>query len=170
MGAFLRSEMLLKTAKFVENILFYIMSGLLGIIAVLLMTLVILRYFFGIGIFGGNDFSKILFVYTTALGAAALTSSKGHIAIDFFIMKLPLKIRQIIEVIKYLLIAGMFVLIVYHSTNWILKTGTFKIDSLDIPQWISQISMVIGGILGIFYSCLSIFTSSHLEQLKSEEQ
>lgn len=162
--------MLLKTAKFVENILFYIMSGLLGIIAVLLMTLVILRYFFGIGIFGGNDFSKMLFVYTTTLGAAALTSSKGHIAIDFFIMKLPLKIRQIIEVIKYLLIAGMFVLIVYHSTNWILKTGMFKIDSLDIPQWISQISMVIGGILGIFYSSLSIFTSSHLEQLKSEEQ
>ena len=160
--------MLLRVAKQVENILFYIMAALLGLLTGLIILLVILRYFFGTGIFGGNDFSKLLFVYTTALGAAALTSSKGHIAIDFFVSKLPPGLRQFIEVIKHLLMGGMFLLIVYYSTIWIWKTGMFKIESLDTPQWVSQISMVIGGVLGFLYCILNVFTTFKQNQKKAE--
>lgn len=169
LGLLRGSNMLLKVAKLVEKVLFSIMAVLLGIITGLIIVLVILRYFFGTGIFGGNDFSKILFVYTTALGAAALTSSKGHIAIDFFVGKLPAKFRHFIEIIKYLLMGGMFSLIVYYSFRWIVKTGMFKIESLDTPQWISQISMVIGGALGALYCLLNIYTALTQKKPQPEE-
>jgi TRAP-type C4-dicarboxylate transport system permease small subunit len=162
--------MLLKAAKLVETVLFYIMAALLGIITSLIIVLVILRYFFGTGIFGGNDFSKMLFVYTTALGAAALTSSKGHIAISFFVNILPPGVRQVIEAIKHLLMGGMFLLIVYYSTIWIWKTGMFKIESLDTPQWISQISMVIGGIFGFLYCLLNLFLTFRQKQIQAEAE
>ena len=53
----------------------------------MVILLVGLRYLFNSSITGANEIITILFVYTTAIGAAIAVGQRGHIAINILIEK-----------------------------------------------------------------------------------
>ena len=87
-----------KTEKLLSRILVGFIAFCLFGIVLLVMTLVVLRYGFNTTIVGANEFIVILFIYTSAIGAAVIIGKKEHIAITYFIDKLPTSVRSIVDI------------------------------------------------------------------------
>ena len=121
-----------------------IVAALIVIFA-LVNLLVVLRYVFGSTIVGGNEFIVVLFIYTTAIGAAVAVSRKEHIAINFLVDRLPVGSRKILEIIGFALIALVNAVMVWYSlTIWIPLTGRFILPALQLPQGYAQAAVPIG--------------------------
>ena len=121
-----------------------IVAALIVIFA-LVNLLVVLRYVFGSTIVGGNEFIVVLFIYTTAIGAAVAVSRKEHIAINFLVDRLPVGSRKILEIFGFALIALINAVMVWYSlTIWIPLTGRFILPALQLPQGYAQAAVPIG--------------------------
>lgn len=144
---------LVKTEKVLTRILEGIIVLCFFSILVLVITLVILRYGFNSTIVGGNEFVVILFIYTSALGTAVIIGKKEHIAITWFIDKLPSSIRKGIDILNFLLVAFINGVMILYSIQWIGKTGSYLTAALSIPQVYTQIIVPIGCGVAILY-CL----------------
>ena len=121
-----------------------IVAALIVIFA-LVNLLVVLRYVFGSTIVGGNELIVVLFIYTTAIGAAVAVSRKEHIAINFLVDRLPVGSRKILEISGFALIALINAVMVWYSlTIWIPLTGRFILPALQLPQGYAQAAVPIG--------------------------
>ena len=138
-----------------EQILTRILEGFIVLcffsILILTISLVILRYVFNSTIIGANEFVVILFVYTSALGAALVIGKKEHIGIPYFIDMLPHNFRKAIDIINFLLIAFLNGVMIWYSIRWIRITGGYLTAVLRIPQLYIQIVIPIGCGFAILY-------------------
>jgi TRAP-type C4-dicarboxylate transport system permease small subunit len=141
----------------IEQVLTRILSIIISLcffcIIALIVSLVILRYFFNATIVGANEFVVVLFIYTSALGAAIVIGKKEHISITYFIDKLTPGFRKAVDVIDFLLIAFINCVMVWYSFHWIEITGSYLTAVLRIQQAYLQIIVPIGCSFAILY-CL----------------
>ena len=141
-----------------EQILTRILTGIIGLcffsIIILIITLVFLRYGFNTTIIGANEFVVILFIYTSAIGAAIVIGKKEHISISYFIDKLPPSLRKAVDVLNFLLIALLNGVMIWFSIEWISITGNYLTAVLRLPQLYAQIVVPIGCGVAILY-CLN---------------
>ena len=138
-----------------EKVLTRILEGFIVLcffsILILVITLVILRYIFNSTIIGANEFVVILFIYTSALGAALVIGKKEHIAIPYFIDMLPRRIRKAIDIINFLLIGLLNGVLIWYSIRWIGITGDYLTAVLRMPQLYVQIIIPVGCGFAILY-------------------
>lgn len=146
-------EWLVNIERVLTRILIIIIVLCFLCIIALIVTLVVLRYFFNATIIGANEFVVVLFIYTSAIGAAIVIGKKEHIAITYFIDKLPPGLRKIINVINYLLIALINSVMIWYSFRWIDITGSYLTAVLRIQQAYIQLIVPIGCSIAILY-CL----------------
>ena len=123
------------------------------VILMLTIILVILRYGFNEAIIGGNELVEHLFIYTTAIGAAAALGRRQHIKITWFVDKLTPVYRKIVDIVGFLLIALINGVMIYYSIPWIQTVGGFESPVLRLPNRLIQIIVPIGCGLVILY-CL----------------
>ena len=146
-------DWIVRTEKLLSRILVgFIALCLLGIV-LLVMTLVVLRYGFNSTIIGANEFIVILFMYSSAIGAAVVLGQKEHIAITYFIDKLPPSIRRFVDILNYILIAFLNGAIIWYGLRWINITGSYLTAVLKIHQVYAQIVVPVGCSIAILY-CL----------------
>ena len=112
---------------------------------------VVLRYVFNEGIIGSDEAIRIMFIYTTAIGAAVAAGRNDHIAITVGIDLLTPAMRRRMQVLILLLVAVINVFMLWHSLGWIDKTGSYLIPALQLPQFIKQICVPVGcGVAALF--------------------
>ena len=124
--------------------------------AVLVILLVILRYFFSSSIPGGFEALRFAFIYTTFLGAAVLVGRDGHISIRLLVDRLPRPARRVVDVLNSVLVAGLNVYLLVLSFEWIQVTGGFLAEELDFPMRFIKVSLPIGCGLAAIYALLRI--------------
>lgn len=144
---------LIKSEQVFTRLMEYIISIFFFFIIILVITLVVLRYGFNTTIVGGNELIVILFIYTSAIGAAVIIGKKEHIAITYFVDKLPPQLKRLVDIINLLMIALLNGAMIAYSIPWISKTGNYVTAILGIPQIYSQIIVPIGCAMAILY-CL----------------
>ncbi len=145
------------------------MEGLLilcfAFILALVLILVILRYGFNTTLIGGNEFVVILFIYSSALGAAVVLGKEEHIAITWFVDRLPPRFRRGANILKYLLVGFINGVMLVYSLGWISTTGNYVSAALGIPQYFAQIAVPLGCGLAVLYSLnhiiLALSTDKH---------
>ncbi len=147
---------LIKSEMVLTRLLEYILSLLFFCIVILVITLVFLRYSFNTTIVGGNELVVILFIYTSAIGAAVIVGKKEHIAITYFIDKLPLRLNKLIYVFNFLMIAFLNGAMIIYSIPWISKTGGYLTAVLGIPRVYLQIVVPISCGIAILYCLFQI--------------
>jgi TRAP-type C4-dicarboxylate transport system permease small subunit len=135
------------------NVLEWFITLCFFVILMLTIILVILRYGFNEAIIGGSELMEYLFIYTTAIGAAAALGRREHIKITWFIDKLSPLYRKIAEILGFLLIALINAVMIYYSIPWIRTVGGFESPMLRLPNRVIQIIVPIGCGLVILY-CL----------------
>ena len=139
----------------VTRILETVVTVFFGVIIVLTILLVVMRYVFNSSIIGGNELMEYLFIYTTAIGAAVAVGRREHISITYFLEKLPEKLQVGVDVLGLLLVAGINILIAVLSNRWIAKVGSSESPVMRIPMWTIEISVPIGCLFAALY-CLFV--------------
>ena len=114
------------------------------VLAVLVVTLVVLRYVFNTTIIGGNELTTHLFIYTTALGAAVSVATGQHIRIGIFVDALPRRLGLLADVLALLLVLVLHAFLLWFSVEWIAAVGAFDVPVINIPQGIVQAAVPLG--------------------------
>jgi TRAP-type C4-dicarboxylate transport system permease small subunit len=161
-------EWLVKTEKILSRILVGFIAACLFSIVLLVLTLVILRYGFNSTIVGANEFIVILFIYTSAIGAAVVIGQKEHIAITYFMDKLPPLARKVLDILNYLLIGLLNGVLIWYGIQWINITGDYLTAVLKIQQAYAQIVVPAGCSIAILYCLQHIILE--LKHNKSERE
>ncbi len=144
-----------KTAQALALALDGVIASFFAIILLITIVQVGLRYLFNSSILGGNEAMEGLFIYTTAIGAAAAIQRRQHISINFFVLKLPPGFQRLVDALVHLLVAFLNGIMIYYSIGWISRVGSNESPVMRIPEWLFQISIPIGCSLVIIY-CLVI--------------
>ena len=160
-------EWLVKSERIISRILIGFIAFCLFSIVLLVMTLVVLRYGFNATIVGANEFIVILFIYTSAIGAAVVIGKKEHIAITYIIDKLPSPARKILEIINLLLIALLNGVLIWYGVQWMNITGDYLTAVLKIQQAYAQIVVPIGCSIAILYCVYHIILTINPETTDS---
>ena len=144
-----------------------IITGFFSIILMLTILLVILRYGFNTAIIGGNEAVEYLFIYTTAIGAAVALGKREHIKITYFVDKLPLALKGVVNVLDLILIGFINGVMIWYSIPWIKSVGSFESPVLRIPNRIVQASVPIGCGL-VILCCLCLMVIDIFEKKQEE--
>jgi len=131
-----------------------------SVIFMLTVLLVVLRYVFNTAIIGGNEAMEYLFIYTTAIGAAAALGRREHIKITYFVDKLPNAIRRVVDFLDLILIGFINGVMIWYSIPWIKSVGSFESPVLRIPNRIVQASVPIG--CSLIIVCCMCFIATHI--------
>ena len=142
-----------KLSRIIEALLATLMFGMFAMVTLL----VVLRYVFTTTIIGGNEATVIAFIFTTAIGASVAIARDEHIAIDYFVSKLPKPLRHKIAVLRLLVLILINAVILFFAIIWIQRTGGFLMPTLGAPQLVAQISVPIGCGLSIAYCITRLF-------------
>lgn len=126
---------------------------------VLVIVLVILRYGFSASIVGGDELIEFLFIFTSAVGAAAVLGRRQHVSIPTFWRRMAPPIRKAFDTVNHLLIMVLNGYMIALSRTWIAGVGHNRSYMLHIPMWVVQISIPIGCGLAMVYCLFNILGS-----------
>jgi len=150
----------MKSLSRAKHLLDWALDGLVGVtffgIAVLVMVLVIMRYFFNSSIPGGNEALRFAFMFTTFLGAAVLVGRREHIAIHLVTKRFPERIRRACDVLSHAIIAALSVYLLILSFRWIAVSGNNLAEELKFPLRYIQIALPIGCGLTALYAVVNM--------------
>ena len=131
----------------------------------MVILLVGLRYLFDYSIAGVNEIINILFVYTTAIGAAIAVGQRGHIAINILSDNLPEHLAKYLSKLQLALVALINLAIAWFSIPWISQTGDNLMPTLGAIRAVVQISIPLGCGLAALYCVTTAIVG--LEQTKT---
>lgn len=138
------------------RVLEWLLVTLLAVFLVVVCLLVILRYGLSESIFGGNEFITIAFLYTSAIGGAVGITRHEHIAITFFIDKLPHALKMAVYILGLVLIAVVNGYMIHYSVGWMQQAGHFPWQPFDMPQGYVHAAIPIGCSLAILFCAIKI--------------
>jgi TRAP-type transport system small permease protein len=141
-----------RAKSLLDRILDALVSLIFAGMTILIILLVILRYFFNSSIPGGNEVLRFAFMYTTFLGAAVLIGHDEHIAIHLLTRRFPRIGQRIIAVANDWIIVALHVYLLVLSFRWIAVTGGNLAEELDFPMRFVQIALPIGAGLAALYA------------------
>ncbi len=142
--------------KTAESIIDFTISLFFTVILGTTISLVILRYIFNSGIYGGNELISYLFVYTTALGAAVSIGRDEHIKITVFVNLMPKKFQKIVNIFSVFLVAFLNLILIFLSIPWIKKVGNFESPTLRIPNAWVQFGVPLGCAAAVIFCIFRI--------------
>ena len=120
----------------------------------LTVTLVVLRYGFNSSLIWGSEAMNFLFIYTTALGAAAAISNGSHIKISCLKNLATGNLRKSIEFLGCLLVCTVNAVMGWFSLPWIASAGAFESPVMRMPMWVVQVVIPLGCSLACLFCLL----------------
>ncbi len=123
-----------KITRLLVELMNYLAAG--SIIAMMLLTCAdVLLRFFKHPILGTYELVGLFGALTIAFAIPATTLSKGHVAVEFLVEKLPSSAQKICTIIANLLSLSLFALIAWQSFLYanILKSSGEVTLSLQMP-------------------------------------
>ena len=136
----------------------HLLSITFMVIFALVVVLVALRYVFNTTIVGGNEAAVMLFIFTTALGAAVDVARGKHIIVDAFVNYLEPGVRRVLDVFNLCIVALLNAFLLKYAIDWITAVGGSEHPVLHVPEGIVQIALPIGCGLTILF-CLTRIVS-----------
>ena len=131
------------------------MVGFLFLVFTITLILVFLRYVLNQSITGANEIVTILFIYTTAIGAAVSIGKNEHIAIDVFVNILPSKFHKTIKLLQLVLLFTLHLTLFIYCLDWINKTGGYLMPATGLPRFVATACVPLGCVLCVIY-CFKI--------------
>ena len=114
-------------------------------------VLVFLRYVFNQSITGANEIVTILFIYTTAIGAAKSIGENEHIGIDVFVNLLPKKFYKTIRILQVFLMFVLHLILFIYCLEWVEKAGGYLMPATGLPRIVAIASIPLGCIFCILF-------------------
>ena len=125
--------------------------GFLFLVFAITFVLVFLRYVFNQSITGANEIVTILFIYTTAIGAAISIGENEHIGIDVFVNLLPKKFHKMIRILQVFLVFALHLILFIYCLEWVEKAGGYLMPATGLPRIVAIASIPLGCIFCIMF-------------------
>lgn len=142
-----------------NSILKYICMILLFLMMSLGTIDVIGRYLFNNPILGTLEIFEIMLPAIVLLGLGYTQESNGHVNLDFFIIQLPSKLQNILNIFTH--ICALFISVLICWQGWILANVYWRmgrtIPSIDIPIFIPQLLVPLGALVLSLVLVVQIF-------------
>jgi TRAP-type C4-dicarboxylate transport system permease small subunit len=138
---------------------------LLGVMMMLTVVDVTLRYLFDSPILGSMELTEYIMVCVGTLGLAWCALQGAHIKVDLIVSRLPTKAQNVLDSINYILVIGVSGLIVAQT---FLRAGIVRrlgmaSAMLDIPQYpfllvvsFSYLLLLAAAIMLLIYAIASL--------------
>jgi len=114
-----------------------------------------LRYLFNSSITGANEIITILFVYTTAIGAALAVGKRDNIAINILVERMPMRMAKRMAMLQLVLVGGINFALFCFSFPWISQTGDNLMPTIGIARAVVQLSIPMGCGLAVLFCVAS---------------
>jgi TRAP-type C4-dicarboxylate transport system permease small subunit len=136
----------------------------LAILAVLVLTAINVtgRYLFTAPLRGAEEMTGFLVVAMVMLGAAEAYRRGDHIRIDLLTERLGPKGARWIDILSHLAVAAFAANLLrtgLHTVEFSRNFGAYSAGYLEIPMWIPQSALVIGGALLLAMAVLKLIES-----------
>jgi len=118
------------------------------LLLLLAVTQVLFRYMLMIPLPWTEELARFTLVWVTFLGAASVTRRKLHIAVDYFIAKLPVKTSRVFSLCSYSLIVVFLSTVLWGAL--IMMEEAAPIFTGSIP-WLSQMYLYLGAVIGLSF-------------------
>ena len=114
------------------------MAGTMGLLCLITMANVVVRYFTNISFAFTEEISIALMVVMTLTGAAHAFVDNKHIAITYFVDLLGPRGHRLARGLALIAALAMFTLLAWYGTRMAWDDFRFEVTSpaLGIPQWI----------------------------------
>lgn len=116
-----------------------IVIALTAAIALIMMTQVVLRYFFSAPIFWAEEISVQLLVFTTLFGLSLLVRSGELVSIDFLPRALSARVRHALLAALGIVLLAILVFVAWLGWGWIGRADV-RIElsaTTQLPRWYS---------------------------------
>lgn len=110
----------------------------MGLICIISILNVIVRYATDVSFAFTEEYSVFLLVVVTFVGAGVAFTNKGHIAINFFVDRFGPRGQAAFKFFAFLCSAFLFILVIYYGADLALDEYEFGETSpaLGYPDWI----------------------------------
>ena len=125
--------------------------GFLFLVFAITFVIVFLRYVFNQSITRANEIVTILFIYTTAIGAAISIGKNEHIGIDVFVNLLPKKFYKTIRILQGFLMFMLHLILFIYCLEWVEKAGGYLMPATGLPRIVAIASIPLGCIFCILF-------------------
>jgi TRAP-type mannitol/chloroaromatic compound transport system permease small subunit len=129
----------------------WVAGALILFSALLVSTDVVLRGLFNLSALNSFELSTYAFAASVTLGHAYALISRSHIRIEVAYMQLPRRIRDYLDIVSIILLAGSAVMLVYfafRTLQFSYKIGAHSNSALAVPLVVPQ---------GIWFFGLALF-------------
>jgi TRAP-type C4-dicarboxylate transport system permease small subunit len=141
-GSSLQVSLGTRLPGFLDNINLF----LFVVLIILATAQVLFRYVIQYPLPWTEELARFTLVWVTFLGAASITRRKLHLAVDFFISRMPLRASRVISFFFYLLI-----LIFLGTVLWgalVMMGESIPVFAGSIP-WLSIMYLYLGAVIGL---------------------
>ena len=159
-----------KIKSFLDWILDKIVTFSLMVVVGTVVSQVFFRYVLHDPLVGSEDFAKLFFVWMVFLGTAVVTRDRMHIQVDYFVEKLPLKPRKIVDLAMHLLTLIFFAIILKYAFDFIAVQKGMRSVGLDIPLSAYSCAVIFGSIFVVFYLLYSLLRGKKRQKESPETQ
>lgn len=145
-------KLILKIDDVIAWVEYRLLMLMMLVLAIILASQVILRYFFNSPLFWAEEVSVQILIACTFMGVSYLLYSKKLVRVDFLLLYFNNRFYCFAEKILQLISFSVLCIICYFSTEWILDPMT-RIDispTTQLPRWYNY------GILVASFYCMAL--------------
>jgi TRAP-type C4-dicarboxylate transport system permease small subunit len=132
-------------------------GGAIALLAVLITIDIIGRDFFGVSVQGTDEIGGYVLAFVGSLGMALTLMRRGHPRIDLFFRFFPDVLRDTLNLLAQITIAGFAVFMAWQAWGELGKTlrfGAITNTPLQTPLWVPQSIWLAGMIFFALTCCL----------------
>lgn len=142
-----------------STLLDHVVSRLVGIIVVIMsvsiVTQVIFRYVVGKSLSWPEEVTVFMMAWLTFLGGSMGVWRSSHINVDFFVTKLPLKIRAGIRLGVHGVVLAFCAFLFAESFSFASESMAFRSDGLRIPLAYPRLCVPLGATVMLIH-CVTL--------------
>ena|GEM_PF-2010571 len=148
-----------KTSEVVNKIALYISASLAFVMFAITIYGAFMRYVMGAPRPWPMPVARILMIWVSILGITVAFKKHQHVAVDSLRERVPVKVKKLLYILIYLLIALFAVVLVWKGWEvFLVSRQLYMITArLRLPYQVSIISLPISGVIHLIH-ILAIFT------------
>lgn len=114
-------------------------------LTLIMMSQVILRYFFNSPIFWAEEIAGQFLVFMTVFGISHITKINQHISIDFLLTFFNEKIKKKLSLFLGFLFLALMSFVCYYAWEWVFRSDVQMETSgtTGLPRWYTYIALPI---------------------------
>ena len=148
-----------KAGSIAEKIYLGIGAAAMGLLAVMVIFTVIMRYCFSLSWKEVSEFNVTLFAFTTfwAMGLNVLRGE--HVSINILYDKFKPSVKRWVSVVIYIIMLAVDCIFIYYSYGYAMKMGTQISQGMEIPMVYMYGIMPVSGVLCAVCIVIKIITA-----------